>query len=137
MKVLVTGVGAPGIRGTLYSIRKAFPDVKIIGVDIKKDVVGKWFVDKFYQIAEPEYLSYIYELQKICEKEKVDVLLPQCTRELIPLSRFTEGWEKTVVCISSTKAIEIALNKYETTQVGKQIGLPVAETLVGVHSRNF
>jgi len=130
MKVLVTGIGAPGIRGTIYSIRKAFPAVEIIGVDIKKNVVGEWFVDRFYQVAEPEYLSYIYELQKICEEEKVDVLLPQCTRELIPLSQFKDDWEKTAVCISSTRAIKLALNKYDVIQVGKKAGLPCVETML-------
>ncbi len=137
MKVLVTGIGAPGIRGTLYSIRKAFPGVETVGVDIKGDVVGKNFVGKFYQVAEPEYLSYIYELQKICEKNKVDVLLPQCTRELIPLSQFTEGWEKTVVCISSEKAIKIALDKHETTRAGKRAGLQVAETMLASSYTDF
>jgi carbamoyl-phosphate synthase large subunit len=54
INILVTGAGAPGIRGTLCALRRNPDGVKVraIGVDTKRDVVGRFLVDQFYEIAQ-------------------------------------------------------------------------------------
>jgi len=72
LTLLVTGAGAPGIRGTLYALRHN-PDrrpVRIIGVDMQAKVVGALLADKFYTIPPPETAEYIAALLKICQREK-------------------------------------------------------------------
>src|SRR5271157_4255141 len=82
--ILVTGVGAPGTRGTLYALKHNGEDLKLkfVGTDLKQDAVGRFFVDSFHAVQAPENGSaYIDEINSICTKEGVDVIVPQTTRE--------------------------------------------------------
>jgi carbamoyl-phosphate synthase large subunit len=116
VNVLVTGVGAPGTKGTLYSLRRNFDKrtIRTIGTDILDDVVGKYLCDKFYKIPEPANESFIHTLLDICKKERVDVILPQVTNELFKLSEFSEDFSKngTNVAVSGKEAIDLSNNKY-------------------------
>ncbi|HYB03326.1 MAG TPA: hypothetical protein VED17_02615, partial [Nitrososphaerales archaeon] len=59
--MLLTGVGAPGTRGTMYALRHNSDrvSVRITGVDLKKEVAGKFWVESFYQVPPPEDESYV------------------------------------------------------------------------------
>ena len=67
--VIVTGAGAPGIQGTLYSLKQNYDNrsFHVIGTDINDFVVGKYLCDEFCVISpakkEEEYLS---DLMSIC-----------------------------------------------------------------------
>jgi len=129
--VLITGVGAPGIKGTLYSLKNNFDNRKIrtVGTDIKEDVVGKYLCDKFYQISKPSTEEYLSQLLSICEKESVDVLLPQNTAELLVLAEHKNDFENigTIVAVSDRRSIEIANNKYNLMKIANKIGVPTPE----------
>jgi len=131
IKVLITGAGAPGIRGTLYSLKNNWDNRKIvtIGVDMKGDVVGKYLCDKFYRIPPASSKDFIPALLDICEGEEVDVVLPQVTDELYPLSKYREDFEKigTKVAVSSYNAIKLANNKKELMRIARKIGVPYPE----------
>lgn len=126
--VLVTGGGAPGIAGTLYALRNN-PDgtrVKIVTCDVHDNVVGKYLADAFCVVPPAESPDFIEALLEIAIREKVDVILPQVTRELLPLaeniSRFkTQG---IAVAIASKKAIERANDKWSVLQVARACGVP-------------
>jgi carbamoyl-phosphate synthase large subunit len=130
INILVTGVGAPGIKGTIHSLENNFDNrkIRIIGTDIKNDVVGKYLCDKFYQISKPS-TKYITQLLSICKKENVDVLLPQNTLELTTLSKHKEKFEtyETKVAVSDACDIEIANDKYELMRIADKIGIPTAK----------
>ena len=88
--ILVTGAGAPGIKGTLYSLRNNYDKrkVTIVGVDMQNNVVGAFLCDEFYIIPPAKKAKdYLTALIKICKEENVNVLLPQNTLELEILSR--------------------------------------------------
>lgn len=126
--VLVTGSGAPGIKGTLYSLENNFDNrkIKIIGTDIKKDVVGKYLCNKFFQIPKPESKEYLTALLSICEDNYVDVILPQNTSELLVLANNKKYFDKigTVVAVSDTQGLEIANDKYKIMKLADKIGVP-------------
>ena len=130
--VLVTGAGAPGIKGTIYSLKKNIDnrDVVIIGTDMNKDVVGAYICDKFRVIppAKKENL-YLDALLKICKEDKVDVLLPQNTFELEILSNNRNKFDKvgTKVVTASKTSIDIANDKYLLMKTCKKLGVPVGE----------
>lgn len=129
--VLITGAGAPGIRGTLYSLHNNYEGrkIKTIGVDIREGVIGKYLCDKFYQIKKPSEQTFISDLISISKKEKVDVLLPQVTKELDKLSKYKEVFEGEgiKVAISDNKAINIANDKYKLIKKAEKINLPVSK----------
>lgn len=115
INVLITGVGAPGTKGTLYSLHKNFDrrKTKTIGTDIVDDVVGKYLCDSFYKVPKPSDEDFIDVMLDICEREEVDVILPQVTNELFRLSEFMNDFDKigTKVAVSNRKAIDLSNNK--------------------------
>lgn len=136
--VLVTGAGAPGIAGTLYSLRNNFDGrkIKIIGTDILDITVGGYLCDKTYKVSTPsrellynKYPQFILDIIGICEKEKVDVILPQVTAELEDLSVWIPALEEigTTVAVSPTHTISETNNKHRLLCTCKQIGIPVPE----------
>jgi carbamoyl-phosphate synthase large subunit len=131
VRVLVTGAGAPGISGTLYSLRKN-PDkrkIKIIGTDIKDKVLGKYLCDKFYTIPKPSDEKFIEELMNICKKEKIQVLIPQTTDELPKLSQNKEDFMKigTKIATSDYESIKVCNNKFQLTKLCKELNIPYPE----------
>ena len=62
LKILITGAGSPGIKGTIYSLKNNFDKRPIIiyGTDCNEKVVGSYLCDKFYQISHSQNTkSYI------------------------------------------------------------------------------
>ena len=131
LSVLVTGAGAPGIRGTIHALRKNSDGcrVRIVGVDAKPDTVGQFLSDRFYQVPAPEDRNYISVLRSICKEESVQVVIPQTTRELLPLSRhkgilLDQGVR---VMVSDPEAIVIANNKRFLLEQFEKLSLPVPD----------
>lgn len=128
--IMVTGAGAPGIRGTLYALRQNGEgrSVRIIGVDTQNDAVGRFLVDRFYQVPSPEHSGYLDELRKICRQESVAIIVPQTTREVEVLSRCKSALEPDVrVMVSDERAIATANNKSALVAKFKQLGLPATK----------
>ena len=127
--VLVTGAGAPGIKGTLYSLENNLDnrEIRTIGTDMNQAAVGRYLCDEFYQIPIASSNEYLSELLSICEKEGVDVLLPQNTAELATLAENRHRFEAvgTKVAVSSKESIEIANNKLKLMKMARGIGVPV------------
>ncbi|MDA4111215.1 MAG: ATP-grasp domain-containing protein [Thaumarchaeota archaeon] len=125
MNILLTGVGAPGTRGTLYALKNN-PDhvkIKVTGVDIKSDVVGKYWVERFYEVPAPESDDYVDRINEICSKESIDVVIPQTTRETMKFSK-TFDEIKSKVTVASSEAIQKANNKHELLKVCDNLGIP-------------
>jgi len=129
INVLITGCGAPGIKGTLYSLENNFDGRKIrtIGTDIKDEVVGKYLCNRFYKISKPSSPKYLADLLSICKEEAVQVLLPQNTAELSVLAEHKADFEAmgTTVAVSDKSAVEIANNKYELMKKAQELGVPL------------
>lgn len=113
MRILLTGVGCPGAIGTIYSLRNNPSRVKIliyiVGVDIDHDAVGKFFCDIFYPVPPPESADYIPALKKLIEVQKIDIIIPQTTREIVILSQR----KKELACAVMVNTFEM-LNLYNS-----------------------
>lgn len=131
LRVLVTGVGAPGIRGTLFCLRKGAEaegvTLHIVGTDINQGTVGSFMVDKFIQIEPPESKKYVNDMLNICVDESVDIVLPQTTRELYPLA-----WNKHLfealcikVMVSDAPVIDRAINKFAVLSEFEALDFPI------------
>ena len=128
LTLLVTGVGAPGIRGTLYALR-CNPDrrpVRVIGVDTQAKVVGALLVDKFYTVPAPETDGYIEALLEICRRDSVLAILPQTTRETAKLAASLAELEHSGLrtMVSDASTIASANNKGAVIDVFERLGLP-------------
>lgn len=126
--ILVTGAGAPGISGTLYSLENNPDNTKfrIITTDMQEFPVGKYLSDVFYQLPAPESPEYLEVLKGIVDREKVQVILPQTTREIELLSKRKqeiEAWGVRIV-VSGYDAIQFANDKFNILEVCKKVGVP-------------
>ena len=136
LRILVTGAGAPGIQGTVYSLKTNYDsrELYIIGTDIKDFVVGKYLCDEFYTISPAKNVqNYISDLIMICQKCNVDIIFPQNTAELSLLSEYKQKFSdiNVKIIVSGYKSIELANNKYKLFQIAEQQSIPVANyTLV-------
>lgn len=134
LTILVTGGGAPGIAGTIYALRRN-PDgvkVRIITCDMRPDVVGRYLADAFYIVPSAESPEFGKALLEIAINEHVDVILPQVTRELLPLAENAPLFEQhgTKIAIASKASIERANDKWIILEAAKQCKVPYPKSVL-------
>lgn len=84
--VLINGIGGPTPRSIAKTIRKAYPDYRIIGIDANPKAIGffmEGLADVCYRapkISEPGYWDFIHN---IIEKENIDMAFVQPEKEVI------------------------------------------------------
>lgn len=132
IRILVTGAGAPGIKGTIHSLKNNFDNrsVTIVGTDMKEDVVGRFICDEFHVIPPAkEAEKYLNALLNLCKNQNIDVLLPQNTFELEILAKNREKFIAfgTQVVTASKTSIDIANDKFYLMETCKELGVPVGE----------
>jgi carbamoyl-phosphate synthase large subunit len=125
--VLITGAGAPGAPGIIKSLRLVKErKIRIIGVDMDLESSGFAMVDGWYKGEIAESKDFIPRIIGICKEERVDVVIPLVTNELMKFAKSVPEFEEigTKVAISSPKGLEIANNKYLLMKICKENNLP-------------
>ena len=131
--ILLTGAGAPGAPGIIKCLRKnGERDIKIVGVDMNENSAGRRIVDVFYTVPAARDDNYIPEIKKICEAEKVDIILPLVTRELIKYGQAEEDFRKMgiVISISDLSALKIINNKANLLSAMRDLGMETPEFVI-------
>jgi carbamoyl-phosphate synthase large subunit len=141
LTIILTGAGAPGVRGTLFSLRRN-PDqhqVRIVGVDTNARAVGRHLVDSFQVVPAPEQASYVKALQEIAEKVDADVILPQTTREVAVLSRHKKELIRlgVPVAVGDEEAVQNGNNKWAVAQACEAAGLPAPRAELAITRKEF
>jgi len=135
IKVLVTGSGAPGIRGTIYSLKNNYDnrDIIIIGTDCQDGVIGKYLCDSFYTLPHSSNKKeYLHSLLDIAKRENIQVIIPQNTSELEILSQNIDLFEAINIklLVSEAQAINKSNNKYALMKECKKLGIPVGKFFI-------
>jgi len=133
LTVLVTGAGAPGFSGTLYSLKNNFDQrpVRIFGTDCNPDVYGKHLSDKFFQVpsAETDDHDFMERIFEICEEYRaIDVILPQVEAELLIFANIKDDLEEDFgikVACSKYHHIFHSSNKVNLYEVAESLQIPV------------
>lgn len=128
LTVLVSACGAQFMPGLADCLKQnGERNIRIIGTDMDIDKTVLQMVDKLYQVPRATDSFYVDRLLEICSKEKVDVIMPFMSAELIPLidrkGEFEEIGVK--VSVSDKYSVEITNNKYRFYAFLKEQGLPV------------
>lgn len=125
---MLTGAGSPGAPGVIKSLRSASEtNIEIIGVDASVNAIGASLSDYFYTIPKAADDNFISEILNICKSEKIDVILPLVTKELLKLSikkqRFLDIG--TIVSVSDYSNLVVANNKGKLLQMLEKKGISI------------
>lgn len=93
--------------------------VKVIGVDMGKNAIGKLFCDKFIVVPSAKSKTYLKKIFNISNKNKVNIIIPASDEEALLLAKNRKIFEDRGIKILSSKyeALKIFSNKYETYKV--------------------
>ncbi|MCX6332929.1 MAG: ATP-grasp domain-containing protein [Bacteroidia bacterium] len=131
IKVFITGAGAPGAPGIIKSLRKVSErDISVIGGDANLgNSVGAGLLDKVFQIPLAESPDFIEKVLNICTTEKVDVIIPLVTRELLVFAKNKDIFSTNgiYVSVSDQGPLEIANNKYLLMKFCRENNIPVPD----------
>ncbi len=132
INILVTGAGAPGIQGTLYSLKQNYDgrEVRITGTDMKDSVAGRYLTDEFRIIpAAKDTSAYLERMLDLCAEGKIDVLVPQNTMELLTLAGHKAEFEAagTKILVSDAASIDSANDKFHLFEVARKAGVAVSQ----------
>lgn len=127
MKILFTSIGR---RVELVQAFKAAAarlnlELVIYGADISQSAPALQFCDKKVTVPRINSDDYIPALADICEKEKIDALVPTIDTDLLLLSKNKQIFEKigTLAVISKADKIALCRDKRFTAEYFRSVGL--------------
>lgn len=128
LTVLVSACGAQFMPGLVDCLKdNGERNIRIVGVDMGDDPTVLQMVDVCHHVPRATDPAYIDTLLSICKEEKVDVVMPFMSVELMPLIDRLSEFEKlgVKVSVSDRKSVEITNNKYSFYKFLKENNLPV------------
>ena len=87
MNILLLSAGGPACHGVIKSLRDIDFDGNIISVDCNPLSAGFYISDKYYVVPKAFDDNYIDELVKIIKKEKINLILPTSSNEIVTISK--------------------------------------------------
>lgn len=127
MKILFTSIGR---RVELVQAFKAAAarlklELVIYGADISQSAPALQFCDKKVTVPRINSDDYIPALADICEREKIDALVPTIDTDLLLLSKNKQIFEKigTLAVISKADKIALCRDKRFTAEYFRSVGL--------------
>jgi carbamoyl-phosphate synthase large subunit len=131
IRVFITGAGAPGAPGIIKSLRKARErEISILGGDANLgNSVGAGLLDKIFRIPFAESPDFIQKVLDICTSEKIDVVIPLVTRELLVFAQNKDLFAQKgiYVSVSDPGPLETANNKYLLMKFCRDNDIPVPD----------
>ena len=112
-KVLMTGAGAPGGPGIIKCLLK-LDYIDLFIADANDEASGKYILpEKFVKIPKADDPSFCEAILKFCIQNKVDVVFPLVTKELLQFSNHLDAFqkEKVNVIVSEVHSLAIAVDK--------------------------
>lgn len=130
--VLVTGVGAIIGYGIIRSLRASHYQVRIVGIDIYDDAVGKQWCDSFEKAVltnDPGHPEFISE---IIGKYSVDLVIPGIEQDVTRMAgdAYQSLFPSTRFALNDPGLISIADDKWITYQVQHEAGIPTIGTRI-------
>ncbi len=128
--VMLTASGSQFAPGIIKCLKKnGERDITVIGGDMCDDPTNRYLVDKFYQIPAARDPHYAEAIAAICQKEHVDILLPQMSAELPAYFAHLDLFQKagTIVSMTRTENVNIANNKLSLFQFMDKNGIPTPQ----------
>ena len=126
LNVLMTGAGAPGAPSIIKCLRKnGERSIRIVGVDMNEKSNGRRLVDVFYQVPPAGDEHYIDAILEICDREKIDIVMPLVTRELVKYaqSRQTFAERGIILSVDDVEELSVINNKANLLLKMRELGM--------------
>jgi carbamoyl-phosphate synthase large subunit len=124
LTILVTASGSPGTAALVRALREnGERRVRLVGTDMAELAVGRHLCDAFEVVPPGSDPGFADALSAICEREGVDVVLPQSTYDLPGLAAARDRFPCAVL-VSSVDAVRRSNDKAETYALLDAIGAP-------------
>jgi carbamoyl-phosphate synthase large subunit len=115
LTVLLTASGAPGTAALVRALREnGERQVRLVGTDMSKLAVGRHLCDAFHVVPGGEEPGFADAVLELCDRERVDAVLPQSSFELLALAEAKERFGETAVLVSSPEAVHVSNDKAQT-----------------------
>lgn len=125
MRILFTSVGrrVELLQAFRYAADKTGIDLEIYGTDVTETAPALQFCDHTIIVPRIREALYIPTLQKVCEEEIIDALIPTIDTDLLLLSQHKSEFGRTRVVISSEDKVAICRDKRFTADYFHSVGL--------------
>jgi carbamoyl-phosphate synthase large subunit len=124
LTVLLTASGVPGSAALIRALREnGEREVRIVGTDMSELAIGRHFCDSFHVVPAGSEPGFTDALVEICERERIDAVVPQSSYELLPLAESKERFGETTVLVASPEAVRRSNDKAETYALLDSIGV--------------
>ena len=125
LRILFTGVGrrVELIQAFRQAALRLSVALKIYGADMNGTAPALAYCDFTRKVCGMKEAGYIHELVKICDKDKIDLLIPTIDTDLLTLSENISAFCHTRVMISASEKIRLCRDKNKTSQFFVDCGL--------------
>ena len=111
IKILITGVGAPGAPGIIRCLRSIRErKIILIGTDKNQMASGRKLVDDFYVVPDATDSRFIDELINVAENISADVVIPLVTKELDVISENLRLFQEKKIIVSCMEAEKLKMS---------------------------
>jgi carbamoyl-phosphate synthase large subunit len=122
--VLVSASGAPGTAALLRALREnGEREVRLVGTDMSERAIGRHLCDAFHVVPRGADPAFADAMVEVCRAERVDVVLPQSSHDLLGLAEAKEQFAGVAVMVSSPDTIRRANDKADCYALLEQIGV--------------
>ena len=124
LTVLLTASGAPGTAALVRALREnGERDVRVVGTDMAELSIGRHLCDAFHPTPGGTDAGFAAALAEICDRERVDAVIPQSSYELAALAKSREQFGATCVLVSNPDAVRRSNDKAESYALLEAIGV--------------
>lgn len=127
VNILITSVGSVNGINTLKALEgKGY---KLVSGDAEELSAGLWMTKRKYIFPKADDPALIPAVMQVCKYEKINVIFPTHSKDILKLSEFTEGFKELglYMCLSPTEIYLITENKLTCGKVLKEMGIDVPE----------
>lgn len=134
MNILITSAGqrVSLVKAFQQELKKVYAHAKVFTADIKPNLSAACNIsDRFFEVKKVTDPEYIVELQKICMKEEIQMVVPTIDTELLDLSRNKEFFksEGIEVIVSEQSFISLCRDKRKSNNYFRDHSIQVPKII--------
>jgi len=123
LNVLITGAGGTNGMNVLKALEgKGY---NLISGDADELSVGLYMTKRRYIFPKASDVGFIPAVMQVCKFEKIDIIIPTHSADILALSEFTEGFKELGLrmCLSRQEVYILTENKVICSKVLKEMGI--------------